>query len=93
MKSRTSRSFWRRCELLPAEIQRRTRLAFELWQADPYHPGLSFKCVDDEEAIYSARIGLHWRVLGVRERGGAEDTIIWYWIGSHAEYDRLIAAN
>jgi hypothetical protein len=39
------------------------------------------------------RIGLHWRVLGIREHGDGEDTIFWYWIGSHAEYDRMIAAG
>jgi hypothetical protein len=35
------------------------------------------------------RIGLHWRALGVR----SDDTMIWYWIGSQAEYDRLLSAG
>ena len=38
--------------------------------------------------IYSVRIGLHWRAVGTREG----DVMIWYWIGSHAEYDRIVSA-
>jgi hypothetical protein len=91
VKSRTSRNFWRLFRGLPADVQQRARAAFTQWSADHSHPGLSFKCVDDEEAIYSARIGLHWRVLGLRRTVMNEDTIIWYWIGSHAEYDRRIS--
>jgi hypothetical protein len=32
------------------------------------------------------RIGRHYRALGVDEQGG----ILWGWIGSHADYDRII---
>ena len=62
-----------------------------MWQSDPYHLGLGFKCLDEEEGIYSARIGLHWRVLGLRNKIDNEDTIVWYWVGSHAQYDRLVS--
>ncbi len=37
--------------------------------------------------IYSVRIGLDYRALGVREG----DDIVWFWIGSHADYDRLVS--
>jgi hypothetical protein len=40
----------------------------------------------DEDDIYSARISLDYRALAVLKG----DRIIWYWIGSHAEYDRLV---
>jgi hypothetical protein len=33
------------------------------------------------------RIGLGVRALGVRDG----DDLIWFWIGTHAHYDRLIA--
>lgn len=36
--------------------------------------------------IYSARVGLGYRALAVREGG----TWIWFWIGNHADYDRLL---
>lgn len=50
------------------------------------HPSLQFKCVHQTEPLYSVRIGLGWRALGLLE----DDTIAWFWIGSHADYDRLI---
>ena len=36
--------------------------------------------------ILSVRIGLDWRAVCVR----SGDKAIWYFIGSHADYDRLI---
>jgi hypothetical protein len=30
---------------------------------------------------------MHYRVLGLRE----PDAMVWFWIGSHAEYDKLLA--
>jgi hypothetical protein len=32
------------------------------------------------------RVGAHYRALGVDVEGG----VLWFWIGSHADYDRLI---
>jgi hypothetical protein len=32
------------------------------------------------------RIGLGWRALGLLQG----DVMIWFWIGPHAEYDRLV---
>jgi len=46
---------------------------------------LQFKAI--APSIYSVRIGVHYRALGTRMR---EDEIVWFWIGSHSEYDRLI---
>jgi hypothetical protein len=42
--------------------------------------------VEGFEDIYSARIGLRYRALAVVKG----DEAVWYWVGSHAEYDRLI---
>ena len=59
--------------------------AFDL-QVNPAHPGLQFKKLEGEENIYSARIGLEYRALAVMKK----DRIVWYWIGGHPEYDRLV---
>lgn len=67
-------------------MQRQARAAYKLFAQDPAHPSLRFKQVHTTRPIYSARVGLGYRALGVRE---GED-VIWFWIGSHAEYDRLI---
>jgi len=71
---------------LPAEVRRQARAAYRLFQQDPNHPGLRFKRVNLSEPIYSVRIGRDWRALGMRD--GNE--IVWFWIGSHADYDKLI---
>lgn len=57
-----------------------------MWRLDPYYPGLQFKCVSPDQPIYSVRIGIGYRALGLR----SEDQIEWFWIGSHAEYDDLL---
>lgn len=56
---------------------------FALLKADPRHSSLRFKRVN---RFHSVRVGLHYRALGV----DAPDGVLWFWIGSHAEYDRLV---
>ena len=86
MKSFTSRRFRRMYAELPEGVRLRARRVYKLFLYNPGHPGLSFKRVDDQNRIYSIRIGLGYRALG-QMRGG---DIVWFWIGSHAEYDKLI---
>jgi hypothetical protein len=68
-------------------LQQRARKAYRLWRANPGHPSLQFKRVDDQEPIYSVRISDDYRALGLMEG----DIVIWYWIGSHDEYERLLS--
>ncbi len=86
MQSRTTRQFWRLFARLPSDAQREAKRAYRLFQADPAHPGLHFKKLEGEEDIYSVLIGLAYRALAVMRKGRA----VWYWIGSHSEYDRLV---
>jgi hypothetical protein len=58
-----------------------------LFSSDPSHPGLQFKKVHAKRPIYSVRIGLGYRALGTKDG----DDIVWFWIGSHADYDKLIS--
>ena len=68
-------------------MQEQARLAYRLFQRDPSHPSLRFKQVHPTRPIFSARVGLAYRALAVRDG----DTVIWFWIGSHADYDKLLA--
>lgn len=86
MKSRTTAEFREQLSQLPTELQERADEAFERFQEDPSHPGLEFKRVHPSRPIYSARISLNYRALAVNR----EDTWIWFWIGSHSEYDKLL---
>ena len=70
---------------LPFGAQRDAKRAYRLFQNNPAHPGLQFKKLEDEDNIYSVRIGLEFRALCVMKR----DRVVWYWISNHSEYDRL----
>jgi hypothetical protein len=56
---------------------------FSQLRADPTHPSLRFRSVG---RFWSARVGLHYRALAVRDG----DDLAWVWIGSHAEYDSML---
>ena len=86
MKSRLNEEFLKCFRRLPDEVKELARNNYKLWVADPMHPSLHFKRVGIKKPIYSVRIGIGWRALGLLDG----DTITWFWIGSHAEYDRLI---
>jgi hypothetical protein len=86
MQSRTTRQFWRLFSGLPTDVQQDAERAFQLFQSNPAHPGLQFKKLEGEDDIYSVRIGLGYRALAVMKK----DSVVWYWIGSHSDYDRLI---
>lgn len=87
MNSQITREFREMFGQLPEAVQQTARKNYKLWKDNPAHPSLQFKRVHSREALYSVRIGIGWRVLGLVER----DTITWFWIGSHDQYDKLIA--
>src|ERR1700683_5236932 len=86
MQSRTTRQFRSLFSNLPIDAQQDAKRAYRLFQSNPAHPGLQFKKLAGEDDIYSVRIGLGYRALAVMKK----DRVIWYWIGSHADYDRLV---
>ena len=86
IESRITRSFRTAFSELPEEIKARARRAYQLFRDHPEHPSLRFKKVDRSENVYSIRIGLGYRALGILQGS----TVIWFWIGSHADYDRLV---
>ena len=73
-------------EQLPSEIQLSAQRAYSLFQSDPAHPSLQLRLRADRQT-YSIRMGLGYRALGLR----FDETLVWYWIGPHAEYDHLIS--
>jgi hypothetical protein len=79
----TSPEFWEAFERLPSEIQDLARSNYEFLRENPRHPSLHFKKIDGN---WSVRIGLGYRALGT----DVEDGVLWVWIGSHAQYDRLL---
>jgi hypothetical protein len=86
VNSHISEDFLRGLAALPKTARRQARNAYRLFADDPAHPGLRFKRVHPTRPIYSVRITRDYRALGVRD---GED-IVWFWIGSHAEYDKML---
>lgn len=86
MNSKTIDRFWKLYAALPPDIKRHARAAFRRFQLDPYHPGLHFKRIHSTKPIFSVRISRDYRAVGVVQ----EDEILWFWVGSHEDYDRLI---
>jgi hypothetical protein len=87
LKSHLTARFREAFAALPEGVQDQARSAYRLFRANPRHPSLHFKQVHPTRPIYSVRVGSSYRALGIRE---GED-IIWFWIGPHADYDRLVS--
>jgi hypothetical protein len=85
VRSRATPRFWAAYRELPTEIRDLARKAYRLFRENPGHPSLHFKKVHSRDPVYSARVTLGYRALGL-----LEEDITWFWIGSHAEYDRLL---
>jgi len=79
----TTKEFWQLYKLLPIEIRNLADKNYKLLKIDPRHKSLRFKKVGD---YWSVRIGLGFRALAIEDNG----EIVWFWIGSHADYDALI---
>ena len=86
MKHLTLPRFWNLHRQLPKEIQKLANKNYQLLKLDPTHPSLHFKKVGKNKQLWSVRVGIDFRALGKEKPEG----IVWFWIGTHAEYDRLI---
>jgi hypothetical protein len=78
-----SPDFWACYRALPASVQELADKAFALLKVNPRHPSLHFKRVAQ---FWSVRVGLRHRAIGVE----ASDGVLWFWIGTHADYGRRI---
>ena len=79
----TNRKFWLYYDQLPENIQHLADSCYELLKINPNHPSLHFKKVGK---YWSVRVGKSYRALGIEVKKG----ILWFWIGTHAEYNELI---
>ena len=84
MNSETLPAFWAAYARLSEPHRLEARKAFSLWAENPFHPSLHFECVNRDEDIWSVRISRGYRALGILEN----DTVTWFWVGSHDDYGR-----
>lgn len=86
MISHTSERFRRLFAGLPKHVQKQAREVYKQFAENPFYPSLHFKPVHSIKPIYSVRINIDYRALGVY----SENEIVWFWIGPHDEYEKLL---
>ncbi len=87
MISRARPSFWRAYDRLDPKVKEAARRSYRLFAENPGHPSLRFKKLAGHDRIWSVRINESFRALA--ERDG--DTVVWFWIGSHNDFDKLFS--
>lgn len=83
MKHAASPEFWSAYRRLPDNVRALADKNFALLKSDPRHPSLHFKSIGRYRSV---RVGLRHRALAVE----IDDGLLWFWIGSHADYDALL---
>ena len=83
MKHYASSGFWARYDALPEKVRALADKNYALLKSNPKHPSLHFKRLGE---LWSVRVGAHYRALGT----DVEDGILWVWIGTHDEYDKIV---
>lgn len=86
MKSHLTQQFVNCFQSLPERIKNLARKNYRLWKLNHYYPSLHFKEIKPGTNIYSVRIGIGYRAIGILDN----DNIVWFWIGSHEEYNKII---
>jgi hypothetical protein len=76
LKHYTSSDFWGFYQRLPTEIRKLADKNYELLKDNPTHSSLKLKRIEE---LWSVRVGLHYRAIGIDVEGGIQ----WIWIGSH----------
>ena len=83
MRHFASRAFWEAYARLPESIRALADKNYALLKQNPRHSSLQLKKVG---RFWSVRVGSGYRALAVEIEGG----LLWFWIGSHADYDAMI---
>jgi hypothetical protein len=86
MISKTTERFWKCYAEIPLTVRKQAKEAYKQFLKNPYYPSLHFKQIHSTRPIFSVRITINYRAIGIMQ--GEE--IIWFWIGSHADYNNLL---
>ena len=86
MKHHTHPAFWKHYDQLLPEVQDAADKQYALLETNTKHPSLNFKRIGK---YWSVRVNRNYRALAIE----VEDSYVWFWIGGHAEYDRIVDAQ
>ena len=83
-------AYWRHFDELPSAVRKLAESNYELWKKNPNHPSLRFKRIHPDRPIFSFRVGMRHRTVGVRAE---DDRIVWFWMGSFENFRELIGVG
>ena len=65
MRSSRTKDFAKLFIKLPERVKETAKKNYELWKDNPSHPSLEFKEIIHNQNIWSVRVGIGWRALGI----------------------------
>ena len=83
MRHFASPSFWDAYAKVPENTRSLADRNYRLLKENPQHPSLQLKKIG---RYWSVRVGRRYRALAVDVAEG----LLWFWIGSHADYDAIV---
>ncbi len=91
-RNRRTKEFKDQFDRLPSDVQKLATAAFERFQVDPSHPALRHHALDDNkkgqhrQGSFSVSVTMQYRAIYTTDG----HVIVWYWIGTHADYDVFV---
>jgi hypothetical protein len=86
LKHRATKAFWKLYNDLTPHVQRQALKQYRLLKGNPQHPSVRFKPVSK---LWSARVNDDYRALAIKR----QDAYVWFWIGPHQDYDKILAKS
>ncbi|NQV85016.1 MAG: hypothetical protein HQ494_14490 [Rhodospirillales bacterium] len=81
--------YWKHFDELPDDIRKLAEKNYRLWKENSGHPGLRFKKIHATLPIFSFRVGMRNRTVGVEVD---DNKIAWFWVGSFENFSAMINA-
>ena len=80
-------SYWASFEDLPEDVKKLAEKNYNLWRESHNTPGLRFKQIHKTQPIYSFRVGMKHRTVGIEAPDGK---VAWFWVGSFNSFKATI---
>ena len=94
MKNHATSTFWSRYNKLPDRIKQAADRQYERFKENPGHPSLRTRVPqrlkNRPEKFIEVTIAGTYRALAIMREEKDEEVYYWFWIGTHAEFDRKV---
>ena len=79
MKSEITDDFLECFAKRPETVKQTARKNYKLWKQNPNHPSLEFKRLNTKKLVYSVRVGIGWRAVGVLKKPDTNNCLVLNW--------------